>query len=262
MPRFPPSLYVKSFFVGSSFQTALERIRWIASARHSLSHPEMFDISLEGGRIERALREILKRDSCCIDVGCHIGSFLSLLLRIAPDGKHTAIEASPEKSSWLKAKFPKVDVQCVAAGRKTGSVTFYEDLKRPGFSGLFTTAAHPTNAYQVEMRRLDDILAEKQRIDFIKLDIEGAELDAIKGANCIIAKYRPAILFECGPESTLQFYSLSRKELYDTFTNDLRYLIYSPSDFIYGKGELSFDEFRKCGIFPFRAFNFLALPQK
>ena len=49
-------------------------------------------------------------------------------------------------------------------------------------------------------------------------------------------------------------------DLYEFITGDLGYNIFTFEDFLFDKGEMSANEFRKCGLYPFRAFNFVALP--
>jgi hypothetical protein len=49
--------------------------------------------------------------------------------------------------------------------------------------------------------------------------------------------------------------------LFDHITGVMNYDVFTFGDFLHDKGPLGFDEFRKCGIYPFRAFNFVALPQ-
>ena len=44
-------------------------------------------------------------------------------------------------------------------------------------------------------------------------------------------------------------------------TQDLGYDIFSFTDFLFDKGEMTYDEFRKCGLYPFRALNFVAVPR-
>jgi hypothetical protein len=44
-------------------------------------------------------------------------------------------------------------------------------------------------------------------------------------------------------------------------TNDFGYGVYAYGDFLFDKGPLTPDEFRKTGLYPFRAFNFVALPR-
>lgn len=64
---------------------------------------------------------------------------------------------------------------------------------------LSTFADQPGAGQWIRVRTLDGWLAEKNmdRVDWIKLDIEGAELAALHGAEQCIRKHRPRILVEC-----------------------------------------------------------------
>jgi FkbM family methyltransferase len=54
----------------------------------------------------------------------------------------------------------------------------------------------PDRAYLIPLRKIDDIVPDPQRVDFIKLDVEGMELDALQGASKTIARCRPVLLVE------------------------------------------------------------------
>ena len=43
--------------------------------------------------------------------------------------------------------------------------------------------------------------------------------------------------------------------------HEFGYDIFCFGDFLFNKGNMAFDEFRKCGLYPFRAFNFISLPK-
>ena len=262
MSNLPVSLRLKSRFVATPFEGIAKTMRHIISYPRQLKHPELAELYLEDANIERILAKRLSADACGVDVGCHIGSFLSLLCRYAPRGSHVAIEASPEKSEWLKKKFPLVSVRSVAVGDENGTAIFSEDIDRPGYSSLNDRelSSH-VNKYEVQVRTLDGLLSDRPRVDFIKIDIEGGELNALKGATAVVARHRPIIMFECGSEWSLNQKQISRRELFDMFSEKLGYSIYTATDLLFEKGPLGFDEFRKCGLFPFRAFNFFALPE-
>src|SRR6266849_5789060 len=102
MARLPRRLLLKSLLVGSRLERFAKALQWSLGWRTRARHPELWEIFLEEKRTELALQLLLKKHSCCVDVGCHIGSFLSLLLQLAPAGQHTAIEPSREKAAWLK----------------------------------------------------------------------------------------------------------------------------------------------------------------
>ena len=209
---------------------------------------------MEHQRLPVILQKLLKEDSSGVDIGAHIGSFLSLLVKLAPKGDHLAIEPSLEKSELLRRKFPRSQILQIAISDRDERGIFGEDLARPGFSKLGVSLRNDVILYEVEKRRLDSLPIGK--IDIIKMDIEGAELSAFKGGTETIRKYKPPIIFECGAECQ------DRALLYAYVSETLKYEILTFTDFLFpAKGALSADEFRKCGIYPFRAFNFIALPR-
>lgn len=257
-------LFIKSRLVGTLFDEPAKQIRWYSQALQRQRHPELWELYLEDYRLALVLQRLLRPESCGVDVGCHIGSFLTQLIKYAPQGRHIAFEASAIKSRWLKARFPRVEVVPKAVADVTGSAVFEEDTIRAGYSHLRrldSRVQSHTVAYEVQTCRLDDFLLARDRCDFIKLDIEGGELAALRGAAGAIDKWRPAIIFECGSEYSLDREGLSRRDIYRFVTTDLGYDILCFSDFLFGKGAMTFDEFRKCGLYPFRAFNFVALPR-
>jgi hypothetical protein len=67
-----------------------------------------------------------------------------------------------------------------------------------------------------EMIRLDDFLPSLSDLPFIKIDVEGAELFAFRGAEHIISKYRPTVLCEINPWY-LEGFDLRIEDLTDFF---------------------------------------------
>ena len=53
------------------------------------------------------MARILKADSVCLDVGAHVGSVLTDMLRLAPQGRHWAFEPLPTFAAHLRAAFPR-----------------------------------------------------------------------------------------------------------------------------------------------------------
>ena len=252
-------LQFKSAVIGSPLEPAAKQLRWMAGAKQRWQHPELWELYLEERRLPLVLSKILSRDAWCVDVGGHLGSFLTLLLTFAPEGRHCVFEASPTKAQWLKRRFPTVEVFSVAVASAPGSAIFQENHKRSGYSRLKNGSpdcGDATTDVLVETTTLDAALGRQRRIDFIKLDIEGAELAALRGATTVIAKHKPTLLFECTPLVVGD----DRRALYEFVTQTLGYRIWTFGDFLFEKGPLGPDEFRKCGIYPFTAINFVAAP--
>jgi FkbM family methyltransferase len=260
---YSPLFYAKSVLVGTGLEAFAKKLRWALGIRQRIKHPELWELYLEERRLPLILQRVLSADSCGVDVGCHIGSFLSLLMKCAPRGRHVAFEASPTKSKALQAHFPSAKIYALAVSDKDGVATFQENFSDPGFSRLgATTSSGGTASYTVKTCRLDDILLGSDRIDLIKLDIEGAELAALRGGVQLTKKFHPMIIFECGGEYGPAEEKVDRRALYDFITRDLNYDIFTFEDFLFDKGPISFEEFRKCGLYPFRAFNFFAAPRQ
>ena len=218
----------------------------------------------EGRHVPAVLGMLLKNNSRGVDVGAHIGSFLDTMIRVAPNARHYAFEASPQKSQWLKRRFPEAEVFDVAVSDKPSEVVFEDDSRQPGYSRV-RRANEPQRAgrsYRVRAVRLDDVLLDGPPIDFIKMDIEGGELFALRGARSLIERSRPAILFECVPEHVLAPMGYGHDELYDLLTDQFGYSVFTLADFRFGKPPLSREQFKACGVYPFRAFNFIAVPRR
>jgi FkbM family methyltransferase len=256
-------LYLKSLIIGTPLGELATKLRWLYGIKYRHRHPEHWEVYLEGQRLPLILQKVLSETSCGVDVGCHIGSFLSLLMKYAPRGRHIAFEPSQTRGNRLKSRFPNATIHNCAVSDWAGVAVFEENETELGYSRL-QGMVHATNAnttsYEVEVCRLDDILLRETKIDLLKLDIEGGELAALRGAVQSIRKFQPVIIFECGPEYGMTEQKLSRRALYEFITQDLSYDIFSFVDFLFDKGPMTYDEFRKCGLYPCRAFNFIAQP--
>lgn len=250
-------LRTKAAIVRTPLEPTAEKLRRLATAWHRFRVPELREVHNENEYMRAALAEILDERSCCVDVGCHIGSFLSLLTRLAPHGQHIAIEPTPQKCRWLQSKFPEVEVIQAAASDSAGVAKFCEDRANPGYSHLTTDGV----GYSVKKVRLDDILQLRSRIDFIKIDTEGHELEVLNGAVDAIDRLKPVLAFECGTEYQPASSGPRRRALFNLVTARLGCDMFTFSGYLKRNPPLSFDEFRMCGIYPFRAFNFLAVPR-
>jgi FkbM family methyltransferase len=144
-------------------------------------HPELAELHIEGRNIDLAIAKALKRDSNCVDVGCHIGSILSQFLKFAPQGHHIAVEASVEKSRILARRFPHVEVHQTAVADYIGTADFVEGIAQSANSQLASNDENGDDnsrvgadrvVYQVGVTTLDAIIGERN-VDFVKLDIEG-----------------------------------------------------------------------------------------
>jgi FkbM family methyltransferase len=143
------------------------------------------------------------------DVGAERGWFTLLFASIVgPSGKVHAFEALPMSADRLEANiklngFNNVRVNRVAVARERGTTWF----RPPGpwypfernHSGVgYVAAGEQTDTIQVPTTSLDEYAesAGVKDLAFIKLDIEGSELDALVGAQSVIGRWRPILAVE------------------------------------------------------------------
>ena len=253
-------LSLKQLAVGTPVEGVLRRLRWVRTAPHRRRHPELQDFFLEDERTRHVIRSLVHASSCVVDVGAHLGSMLSEILRLAPDGRHIAIEPMPAMAAGLRRRFPQVEVIEAATSDRAGTATFHVDRKRTGFSSLRQPpGATDLDEIEVAVITLDEVLADRSRVDFIKIDVEGAELPSLRGAEATLSRHRPPVLFECGLDSRLEDFGYRRMDLYEFFI-ERDYEVHSMIDAAASTGvALSPEAFEQSGVYPYPGFNFLAL---
>ena len=206
----------------------------------------------------------LARDAVCVDIGCHKGKFLDRMRRTARDGRFFAFEPIPYLYDLLKSKYRndrRVQVFGVALSSTDGNAVFFINKQDMGLSGLSKRPGRLSQdqliQVDVPVRSLDGVLGD-QHIDFIKIDVEGAEFDVLKGSRKTILRSRPVILFEFGLGGA-DYFGVTPREMYDFF-NTIEYRLHGVEEFVSARNELSFSEFRL--YFDLNSkYNFIASPQ-
>src|SRR5690606_5822852 len=152
----------------------------------------------------RIMKKVLKGTSNCIDVGAHRGGLLLDMVKLAPHGRIFAFEPLPHLAERLEKRWaakPNVEVYQLALSDANGSKKFFQvmdSLGKSGFRRMRHTEGSPVREITVQTRRLDDVVDSGMRIDFIKVDVEGAQLEVFAGARRILSNDRPHIVFEHG----------------------------------------------------------------
>lgn len=149
------------------------------------------------------ISSLVPKAGIAIDVGAHYGDYtLALATAVGPAGRVLAVEPQQHACAILQRnvalnRFQHVSVLPIALGDSNTSARLglHADPSRSSL-GLDTDAAET-----VTVERLDDRLAREavSRVDFMKLDIEGAELFALRGAEQTLRTYRPTLLIEIQP---------------------------------------------------------------
>ena len=111
----------------------------------------------------------------------------------------------------------------------------------------------------MRLARLDDELADA-RIDFIKMDVEGAELAALRGGRELLRRCRPVVLLECTAASAAAF-GATPQDVWHELRDGSGYDLFTPVDFRGGGSPLDAADFAAASVYPFRTFNFVAAPR-
>lgn len=237
-----------------------ETVRGLSHHWRNLFSPELGLLRQESAMMEALLGARLSPDSCCLDVGAHVGSMSRHFERLAPRGRHILVEASPRKAAWLARRFPDMTVHNVAVGDRAGEVSFFENLANPGYSSITDrTGRGKTREIRVTSARLDDLLPEGARVDFVKIDVEGHELEALRGGARFLRRFAPTILFEAGAIVDADFAD-DGTELFNYLTGEFDYRIHPVYGLHHRQPPIDLDLFLRCRSYPFLAFNFVALP--
>jgi hypothetical protein len=150
-----------------------------------------------------------------------------------------------------------------AVGAEPGEITFFQDLTYSGYSGMNVQRGdHELHELKVRCDTLDNLVPADRHIDFMKVDVEGAEVLVLQGATNLIARCKPVILFECTPDG-LKGANQTAAEIYDDFTQRLGYRVYLIKDFTSGTAAtepLSLEAFQKSMVYPALARNYVAAP--
>lgn len=147
---------------------------------------------------------VLSLDANCVDVGCHRGDVLSEILKYAPQGHHFAFEPLPEFYQILVegfANFARVSLFNYALSDTVRQTEFLHVVSNPGYSGFQKrdyAGEEQIVPIQVQTNLLDRCIPPQTKIDLIKIDVEGAELEVLRGGIATIKRCQPVIIFEHG----------------------------------------------------------------
>jgi len=189
---------------------------------YPIEHPICVSLSknlalvLSGGRAgeERERKnyiEITKRGGfkSFLDIGANVGLYGFLFHSLISDSEVTMIEPDARNAALIRRTISRFGISGVnlieaAASEKAGTASFFKDdvsgatgsLKRGG-ADYFISSHHHASPEKIAVRCISVDELPGMEPDFIKMDVEGAELDALKGARNLIHRSQPALFFEC-----------------------------------------------------------------
>ena len=176
----------------------------------------------ESGRLDHdqnmlpLLKEFIKNGDVVLDIGAFIGDHTIYYSKLVGDNG-SVIAFEPNRDSFfclehnLKA-YKNVELINSAIGKEYGFVRTVDVLGNIGMNFLI-----PDNLGGIVIYSLNQM--EIDRIDFIKIDVEGYELDVLIGGKQTINKFKPTMLIEIN-DATLSRQGISRNDIFAWLTEN------------------------------------------
>jgi len=189
----------------------------------------------------KILKKILKKGMTCIDIGGNIGYYVLLERElIGNKGKIIAIEPLQRNFDCLKKNIElqnvsNISTYCFACSDKNGTVPFIVDKESNGCwivpDGITNPDPSRGTITEVPVRILDEFIEELnlKNVDFIRMDVEGFEINILKGLKNTLKNFRPIVSFELhknflGEEKTREIFKILKDldyEIESFVTRDL-----------------------------------------
>lgn len=144
------------------------------------------------GRAERGLAGRLCREGMAVlDVGANVGFHTLLFARaVGPEGTVWAFEPDPDNFATLERNivrngYGNIKAVRAAVGAATGKASLYRSAFHCDHR-VYRTQNGP-QGLPIEMVSIDDFLPPDQRVDFVKMDVQGAEGMVLRGMRRILS---------------------------------------------------------------------------
>jgi FkbM family methyltransferase len=149
-----------------------------------------------------------------VDIGANIGLYTRFLSDwVGSTGSVWSIEPNPETYAYLTHSIRRLGLSNVrslqvACSDRDGPVTLeiphWPDGGENLYEARLTTAPGPSlRSLAVEARRLDSLLPDARPV-FLKCDVEGHELECLRGARALLARCHPALLIEVSGDAIFE----------------------------------------------------------
>ncbi len=143
---------------------------------------------------QQFIAQLALKGTTVLDIGAHTGFFSILLSQlVGSDGRVISFEPLPRNLEFLYQHIhlnqPKnITVYAVAVGREDGKTKF--NTSNDSFQGSVCDKGD----LEVEVRSLDSLEPFQSRVSIVKIDVEGAEAEVLKGGLSFFQVHRPLIL--------------------------------------------------------------------
>jgi len=157
------------------------------------------------GRVHLLPADLDLSHATVVDLGANEGAFSAGVLAVAPNAQLIAVEPGPQALERLRSRlggYPNVEILAVAAARETGSASFHltghdhgSSLRAPRSESeaVLGAGAVVMETIEVPTLSLDDLAGDRQ-VDVLKIDVQGSELDVLRGGRRALERTRSVLL--------------------------------------------------------------------
>lgn len=160
--------------------------------------------------LAKILKNVIKKDFICFDIGANVGVHSLLMAKYAFDGHVYCFEPFTPVRERLKINlaangFSNVTVFPWAVGEVSEKMDLYTPILGSDNYGQSSTIKkdYLGASIKIDVKSIDDVkeLNELLRVDFIKIDVEGSESIVLNSLSSLIIKHKPIIIFEYDPNT-------------------------------------------------------------
>lgn len=183
------------------------------------------------------LRQNLKAGATALDLGAHMGLFSVVMSQlVGKQGRVFSFEPTPSTRNVLKEVVKingcdhNVEVRSEAVSRQKGKLFFYDTGNEVSNANSLVQTERSLSKIEVNTISLDEFAAEQNlKIDCLKIDVEGAELDLLEGAKKVFAEMRPVALLSLHPVS-IKANNQSLENIWDVVKSYNMHVIYEGAE--------------------------------
>lgn len=225
----PKKIFSKINFITKYDKTLKIKVNlsdWIQQQIFFIDYSDLNGISF--------LKKTLSKDNVFIDIGANIGAYSLIASKlVGKTGKVIAFEPVNSIYSQLNENITMNSITNIFVEKKavydqnTNLDLFISNEQNMGMSSILHHSHESGEKQNIEAITLDSYaeLNKLAKIDLVKIDIEGAEINALKGMKQSLIKFKPTLIIEIS-DGILENSSVNSKAIYD-FLFDLNYEPYN-----------------------------------
>lgn len=225
----PKKIFSKTNFItkyDSTLKIKVNLSDWIQQQIFFLDYSDINGISF--------LKKTLKKDNVFIDIGANIGAYTLIASKLVEKtGMVIAFEPVNTINKMLIDNIKMNGLTNIIVEKKavydqnTNLELFISNEQNMGMSSILNHSHESGEKQKIEAITLDNYVQLKKlaKIDLVKIDIEGAEIHALKGMKQSLVKFKPTLIIEIS-DGILENSSVKSNAIYD-FLFDLNYVPYN-----------------------------------